>query len=147
MHPNFLNGTFGQSYARAGTHQTSIGVGASIGMTGTSGIFIGVGQTFLPAEIGPGGASIAGGTNAREEGEDEGKSDGASHDGTDLLTVAAKGGGMLGRRGRPGKATGTAGRASQEAAGGLEGFPERARLRGWTSERIGRRCGTGGRTC
>ena len=57
----FLNGTFGQSYARAGTHQTSLGVGASIGMTATSGLFVGVGQTFMPAEIGPGGASIAGG--------------------------------------------------------------------------------------
>ena len=57
----FLNGTFGQSYARAGTHQTSIGVGASFGLTGTSGLFVGVGQTFMPADIGPGGASIAGG--------------------------------------------------------------------------------------
>jgi hypothetical protein len=57
----FLNGTFGQSYARAGTHQTSIGVGASIGLTATSGLFVGVGQTFMPADIGPGGASIAGG--------------------------------------------------------------------------------------
>jgi hypothetical protein len=57
----FLSGTFGQSYARAGTHQTSIGVGASLGLTPTSGLFIGVGQTFMPPEIGPGGASIAGG--------------------------------------------------------------------------------------
>ena len=30
----FLNGTFGQSYARAGTHQTSLGVGASLGSDG-----------------------------------------------------------------------------------------------------------------
>jgi hypothetical protein len=57
----FLSGTFGQSYARAGTHQTSIGVGASLGLTATSGLFVGVGQTFMPPEIGPGGASIAGG--------------------------------------------------------------------------------------
>ena len=57
----FVNGTFGQSYARAGTHQTSIGVGASLGLTATSGLFVGIGQTFMPAEIGPGGASIAGG--------------------------------------------------------------------------------------
>ena len=57
----FLNGTFGQSYARAGTHQTSIGVGASLGLTATSGFFIGVGQTFMPPEVGPGGISIAGG--------------------------------------------------------------------------------------
>jgi hypothetical protein len=56
-----LSGTFGQSYARAGTHQTSIGVGASLGLTPTSGLFIGVGQTFMPPEVGPGGASIAGG--------------------------------------------------------------------------------------
>ena len=57
----FINGTFGQSYARAGTHQTSVGVGASFGLTGTSGLFIGAGQTFMPTDIGPGGASIAGG--------------------------------------------------------------------------------------
>ena len=57
----FVNGTFGQSYARAGTHQTSIGFGASLGLTATSGLFVGIGQTFMPAEIGPGGASIAGG--------------------------------------------------------------------------------------
>jgi hypothetical protein len=57
----FINGTFGQSYARAGTHQTSIGVGASLGLTATSGLFVGLGQTFMPNEIGPGGVSIAGG--------------------------------------------------------------------------------------
>ena len=57
----YLNGTFGQSYARAGTHQTSLGVGASFGMTPTSGLFIGLGQTFMPSEIGPGGVSLAGG--------------------------------------------------------------------------------------
>jgi hypothetical protein len=57
----FLSGTFGQSYARAGTHQTSIGVGASLGLTATSGLFIGLGQTFMPAEVGPGGVSVAGG--------------------------------------------------------------------------------------
>lgn len=57
----FINGTFGQSYARAGTHQTSFGIGASLGMTSTSGLFIGLGQTFMPSDIGPGGVSIAGG--------------------------------------------------------------------------------------
>ncbi len=57
----FLNGTFGQSYARAGTHQTSIGVGASLGLTATSGVFVGLGQTFMPSSVGPGGVSIAGG--------------------------------------------------------------------------------------
>ena len=57
----YLNGTFGQSYARAGTHQTSLGVGASFGMTSTSGLFVGLGQTFMPSETGPGGVSLAGG--------------------------------------------------------------------------------------
>ena len=57
----FLNGTFGQSYARAGTHQTSLGIGASLGLTATSGLFVGVGQTLMPSAIGPGGVSIAGG--------------------------------------------------------------------------------------
>ena len=57
----FINGTFGQSYARAGTHQTSLGIGASLGLSSTSGLFVGVGQTFMPSAIGPGGVSIAGG--------------------------------------------------------------------------------------
>jgi hypothetical protein len=57
----FLNGTFGQSYARAGTHQTSLGVGVSMGLTATSGLFIGLGKTFMPTVLGPGGVSIAGG--------------------------------------------------------------------------------------
>lgn len=56
-----LNGTFGQSYARAGTHQTSFGLGASMGLTATSGVFVGFGQTLTPTGMGPGGASIAGG--------------------------------------------------------------------------------------
>jgi hypothetical protein len=57
----FLSGTFGQSHARAGTHQTSIGVGASVGLTPASGLFIGVGRTFVPSDAGPGGVSLAGG--------------------------------------------------------------------------------------
>lgn len=57
----YLNGTFGQSYARGGTHQTSFGIGASIGLGAASGFFIGFGQTFAPPDLGPGGASIAGG--------------------------------------------------------------------------------------
>lgn len=57
----FLNGTFGQSYARAGTHQTSLGIGASMGLTPTTGVFIGLGHTLMPAAMGPGGVSIAGG--------------------------------------------------------------------------------------
>jgi hypothetical protein len=56
-----INGTFGQSYARAGTHQTSFGLGASMGLTATSGLFVGFGQTLTPTEMGPGGASVAGG--------------------------------------------------------------------------------------
>ena len=57
----FINGTFGQSYARAGTHQTSLGIGASLGLTATSGVFVGLGQTLMPSAMGPGGVSIAGG--------------------------------------------------------------------------------------
>jgi hypothetical protein len=57
----FLNGTFGQSYARAGTHQTSLGVGASMGLTEKTGVFVGLGHTLMPAVMGPGGLSVAGG--------------------------------------------------------------------------------------
>ena len=56
-----INGTFGLSYASAGTHQTSFGIGASMGMTPTSGLFVGVGQTSMPSTSGPGGLSLAGG--------------------------------------------------------------------------------------
>ena len=58
-----ISGTFGQSYASAGTHQTSFGVGASLTMSGTSGVFVGLGQTLMPAEVGPGGLSLAGGVS------------------------------------------------------------------------------------
>lgn len=57
----FINGNFGQSYARAGTHQTSIGIGASMGLTPTSGLFVGLGRTMMPSAVGPGGVSVAGG--------------------------------------------------------------------------------------
>lgn len=57
----FVNATFGQSYASAGTHQTSLGIGASMGLTATSGVFVGLGHTLMPAAMGPGGVSIAGG--------------------------------------------------------------------------------------
>ena len=57
----FLNGTFGQSYAREGTHQTSLGIGASMGLTATTGVFVGLGHTLMPAAMGPGGVAIAGG--------------------------------------------------------------------------------------
>lgn len=56
-----INGTFGLSYASAGTHQTSFGVGAAMGLTPTSGVFVGLGHTRLPAASGPGGLSVAGG--------------------------------------------------------------------------------------
>jgi hypothetical protein len=58
-----LSGNFGQSYASAGTHQTAIGVGAAFMMTATSGVFVGVGQTFQPIELGPGGVSFGGGVS------------------------------------------------------------------------------------
>jgi hypothetical protein len=54
---------FGQSYARAGTHQTSLGVGAFLMLNHRSGIFGGVGRTFQPAELGPGGVSWSGGVS------------------------------------------------------------------------------------
>ena len=56
-----INGSFGQSYARAGTHQTSLGIGASLGVSATSGLFVGLGHTLMPRDIGPGGVSLAGG--------------------------------------------------------------------------------------
>jgi hypothetical protein len=56
-----ISGNFGQSYAQAGTHQTSLGLGASLGVSATSGVYVGVGRTFMPVEIGPGGVSLAGG--------------------------------------------------------------------------------------
>lgn len=58
-----LSGTFGQSYASAGTHQTSLGVGASLSVTSTSGVFVGLGQTLMPSDVGPGGLSLAGGVS------------------------------------------------------------------------------------
>lgn len=58
-----LSGNFGQSYASAGTHQTTIGVGAFVSTTATSGLFVGIGQTFQPAELGPGGVSFGGGVS------------------------------------------------------------------------------------
>ncbi len=56
-----LSGTFGQSYARAGTHQTSIGAGLSVGLSATNGVYVGIGRTYLPLDVGPGGVSLAGG--------------------------------------------------------------------------------------
>lgn len=56
-----LTGSLGQSYASAGTHQTSFGIGAFFSATSTTGVFMGLGQTLMPAEVGPGGLSLAGG--------------------------------------------------------------------------------------
>ena len=56
-----LSGNFGQSYARAGTHQTSLGVGLSVGLTATNGVYVGIGRTYMPIDVGPGGVSLAGG--------------------------------------------------------------------------------------
>jgi hypothetical protein len=56
-----ITGSFGQSYARAGTHQTSLSVGGSFSLTATSGVFVGLGHTLMPVDVGPGGASFAGG--------------------------------------------------------------------------------------
>jgi hypothetical protein len=56
-----ISGNFGQSYARSGTHQSSFGIGAFVMMTSTSGAFVGIGQTVMPTQLGPGGVSLAGG--------------------------------------------------------------------------------------
>jgi hypothetical protein len=56
-----VTGNFGQSYAREGARQTSLGVGASIAVSATSGAYVGVGRTFMPSGTGPGGVSLAGG--------------------------------------------------------------------------------------
>jgi hypothetical protein len=58
-----ISGNFGQSYARAGTHQSSFGIGAFLMMTATSGAFVGIGQTMMPTQFGPGGVSLAGGVS------------------------------------------------------------------------------------
>jgi hypothetical protein len=56
-----LSGSFGQSFASAGTHQTSFGVGTFFSVTSTSAVFVGLGQTLMPESIGPGGLSVAAG--------------------------------------------------------------------------------------
>ena len=56
-----VTASFGQSYARAGTRQTSLGVGAFYSLTPTTGVFGGLGSTLTPPEMGPGGVSFAGG--------------------------------------------------------------------------------------
>lgn len=56
-----ITGSFGQSYASAGTHQTSFGVGGYVSVTSASAVFVGLGQTLMPESVGPGGVSLAGG--------------------------------------------------------------------------------------
>ena len=56
-----ISANFGQSYARAGSHQTSFGIGASIGVGSSSGVYVGMGQTVMPSSLGQGGLSLAGG--------------------------------------------------------------------------------------
>ena len=58
-----ITASLGQSYARAGTHQTSVGVGAFYSLSSTTGVFAGLGNTFTPIEVGPGGLSLAGGVS------------------------------------------------------------------------------------
>ena len=58
-----LSANFGQSYASSGTHQTSLGAGFSVGLSPTSGAYVGIGQTLMPTSIGPSGVSLAGGVS------------------------------------------------------------------------------------
>jgi hypothetical protein len=55
-----LMGSFGQSYARGGANQTSVGIGAFATLNATTGVYAGLGQTLTPAET-PHGLSFAGG--------------------------------------------------------------------------------------
>ena len=58
-----ITGTFGQSYASAGSHQSSIGVSLGVFASPTTSFYVGLGRTFQPVEAGPGGSSIAGGAS------------------------------------------------------------------------------------
>ena len=58
-----LSGNFGQSYAMAGTHQTALGVATFFTVSPSSGVFVGLGKTLQPIELGPGGVSLAGGVS------------------------------------------------------------------------------------
>ena len=58
-----ITGNFGQSYARAGSHQTSLGVSAFVSTGATSGFFVGLGRTLSPLEAAPGGISLGGGVS------------------------------------------------------------------------------------
>jgi hypothetical protein len=58
-----VTGTFGQSFANAGSHQTSIGVSAALSVSSTASFYIGLGRSFQPALAGPGGTSLGGGAS------------------------------------------------------------------------------------
>ena len=58
-----LTGNFGQSYANAGSHQTSIGASGSLTVNPTTSLYVGLGRTFQPATVGVGGTSLAGGVS------------------------------------------------------------------------------------
>ena len=56
-----ISGNFGQSVRPGWNASKSLGVGASLGLTPTSGVYVGIGRTFMPTQVGPGGVSLAGG--------------------------------------------------------------------------------------
>jgi hypothetical protein len=58
-----ITGTFGQSFANAGSHQTSLGVSLGLSVSSTASFYIGLGKSFQPAAAGPGGTSLAGGAS------------------------------------------------------------------------------------
>jgi hypothetical protein len=58
-----ITGTFGQSFANAGSHQTSIGVSAGLSVSSTASFYVGLGKSFQPVAAGPGGTSLAGGAS------------------------------------------------------------------------------------
>ena len=45
----------------AGQAKARSAIGAFVMMTSTSGAFVGIGQTMMPTQLGPGGVSFAGG--------------------------------------------------------------------------------------
>jgi hypothetical protein len=58
-----ITGTFGQSYANAGSHQTSLGVSIGLSVSGATSVYAGLGKTLQPVAAGPSGVSIAGGAS------------------------------------------------------------------------------------
>jgi len=58
-----ITGTFGQSFANAGSHQTSLGVNLGLSVSSSSSFYVGLGKSFQPAAAGPGGTSLAGGAS------------------------------------------------------------------------------------